>query len=306
MDTRPEYDILDLKEKPGKIWPTNDHAYGPWIIDWNPKFRIMPDMHIASMGSCFALQIGEWLKRSNYNYVESEVALDGSGPWGKVYTPAAAWQILAYSTGKYEPAELPWEVGDYLLDPMRKWIKYHTMPQFEMGRKYLQRETRKVVKEADVFVLTLGLNELWGNHHGDVFYQVPPRTIFDPDLHTFWTASAFDVDQYLEGFVRELRSINPWIRIILTLSPVPLRATFRDDVDVVTANTESKALLRTVITDFVKSTDGVDYFPSFEIAFAHQGWPFIADNRHVRPQVVGEIMRQFEQKYILDSGVPTV
>ena len=94
--------------------------------------------------------------------------------------------------------------------------------------------------------------------------------------------------------MRYARRINPQLRFVLTLSPVPLRATFRKEVDVWTANTESKAVLRTALAQFGKL-----YFPAYEIAMAAgQGWPFKDDARHVRPAIVQAIMEVFKHSYV--------
>ena len=299
-DNRPEFDILNLRKQPNKLWPRANNM-GPWVVDWHTDLRMPKDYPIATMGSCFAVELEKWLKsRHGYVFVESERAMDGSGPWGKVYNTAAAAQLVEYATGRFAPQERRWETEGKLLDPMRKWIYYDSDPAFTQGRDHLRRATREVIEKAGVLVLTVGLNEVWGRQGTptEVFYQVPPRDVYDPESHRFWTMTLAENVWHLQRFIDAVRFINPSVFILITLSPVPLRATFRQDVDVFTANMQSKNTLHSAIREAVASRDGVEYFPSYEIAMAHMGWPFRDDARHVRPQVVDAIMEAFERKYV--------
>ena len=55
----------------------------------------------------------------------------------------------------------------------------------------------------------------------------------------------------------------PDFKMLATVSPVPLQATFRPE-DVMTANAYSKAVQRAALEAFVLRHNNVDYFPSFE------------------------------------------
>ena len=97
---------------------------------------------------------------------------------------------------------------------------------------------------------------------------------------------------------------NPTGHIVISLSPVPLRATFRD-MNSVVANIASKSMLRAVIDDFVSlHTDRVTYFPAYEVVTVLEGEPFQDDNRHVRPEAVEQIMRLFESWFVHPSLTP--
>ena len=68
----------------------------------------------------------------------------------------------------------------------------------------------------------------------------------------------------LKASLEKIRSINPEMKIILTVSPVPLAATMSNH-HIVIANTYSKSVLRAVAGQLSTELDYVDYFGSYEI-----------------------------------------
>ena len=68
----------------------------------------------------------------------------------------------------------------------------------------------------------------------------------------------------LTGFLASLRSVNSKAKVILTVSPVPLVATY-EDRHVLVSTTTSKAVLRVAATEVSSAHAWVDYFPSYEI-----------------------------------------
>ena len=96
---------------------------------------------------------------------------------------------------------------------------------------------------------------------------------------------------------------NPACRLLLTVSPVHLWATFRKDADVITASCNSKSTLRAVADEFTARHENVFYFPAFEMATIYQplmGQSIFADgkeNFHVNKQTVQFIMKHFFRFY---------
>jgi hypothetical protein len=95
-----------------------------------------------------------------------------------------------------------------------------------------------------------------------------------------------------------MKSINPMIKIILTVSPVPLAAT-HSGKHVLTATFSSKSKLRAAAEVISNSEKNVDYFPSFEIiqGLAQSGRYFEHNLREVRANGVDHVMRIFFDKY---------
>jgi len=86
----------------------------------------------------------------------------------------------------------------------------------------------------------------------------------------------------------------------MTLSPIPLIATFRQ-VSCITANSLSKSLLRAALDDLrelkAEIRQDVYYFPAFEII--NECFPnrFVEDGRHLWPMIVPSVMRLFEATF---------
>jgi len=88
------------------------------------------------------------------------------------------------------------------------------------------------------------------------------------------------------------------VKFVLTVSPVPLLRTFSDQ-DIIVANSYSKGVLRAVAQQLYTDYDDVDYFPSYEMVVnspRHKAWRH--DQRHVVPDQVWAITRQFREAYI--------
>jgi len=87
--------------------------------------------------------------------------------------------------------------------------------------------------------------------------------------------------------------------VILTVSPVPLAATF-EDRSVLVSTTYSKAALRVAAEAVIRRHDWVDYFPSYEIITGSPtgGLYYGPDDREVNPLGVAHVMRLFQRHYI--------
>ena len=101
-----------------------------------------------------------------------------------------------------------------------------------------------------------------------------------------------------------IRSARPEAKVIFTLSPVPLMATFRP-VSCLTASSVSKAILRVAIDQLMR--DNADdralfYFPSYEIVKDFFVDPYEEDNRDPTPEIVRFIMTTFERHFCIPGA----
>lgn len=100
---------------------------------------------------------------------------------------------------------------------------------------------------------------------GTVF-PTAPGTIageYDPNEFKFKNFNAFEIYEDLSLFIKRVREINPSVKFLFTVSPVPLTATATDD-HVLVATTKSKSVLRTVAGQLSDEYDYIDYFPSYD------------------------------------------
>ena len=116
----------------------------------------------------------------------------------------------------------------------------------------------------------------WYDGPDDVLYQAPPASIYDPARHRLAVLDKDTAAAHIYNGITAARRVNPNLEFLLTVSPVPLGATFRAGCDVFTANLDSKNTLRLAARELSNQLDldfsmleGVHYFPSFEMAMAH-------------------------------------
>ncbi len=296
----PETGILGLTRQ--QLYPMADDLAPTFLDSRSPLIdRSTP---VGSMGSCFAREIKDWLEANDYNYVQtsdSPAARHGSAAWDRVYNTFSIRQEFERAIGEFNPSELHWDVADGLRSPYRKNVSWDSLDEAASERVEHARSARQALVTSKLFILTLGLTEVWfSREDGSVYYQVPPEEIFDEARHGFRVSTFSENLENLRSAHSILQSVNPDCHLLVTVSPVPLRATFQKSETVLTANSRSKATLVAAARDFVDSTHNTTYFPSYELVTAVYGGrnAFHQDNRHVRREVVDEIMALFERNHV--------
>ncbi|MEO7261469.1 MAG: GSCFA domain-containing protein, partial [Jatrophihabitantaceae bacterium] len=153
------------------------------------------------------------------------------------------------------------------------------------------------VAEASCLVFTLGLTEAWHDRGTGAVYPMCPGTVhgvFDPERHVFSNHTFAQVQQDVLAAVALAHAVNPGLRILLTVSPVPLTATATGG-HALTANTYSKSVLRAVAGQLAAEHDHIDYFPAYEIitGVPFRGVFFEPNLRTVTAEGVEFVMRRF-------------
>lgn len=292
---------------------------------WKPKFKILPADKVSTYGSCFAQHFGRNLRERGYTWftpekppiqVSAKLAQKYnydifSSRTANIYTASLLLQWTRWAFGLENPPHEIWKNGDYFIDPFRPRIEpegFVKPSEMFRLRDITLEYFRQSIVSADVFVFTLGLTERWYNRQGSYEYPMCPGTAggdFDADQHVFENLSYEKILQALNATFAILREHNPTLRILLTVSPVPLTATASGQ-HVLTATMRSKALLRTVADSFAANMDYVDYFPSYEIISSpvFRG-KFFEDNlRGVRPDGVKFVMDNFFRDMTGAFGIP--
>ena len=288
----------------------------------NPKFLIGPSDKVATMGSCFAQPISRHLLKRGLSYFVTEAGDSALGEherlarnfgvfsarYGNVYTVRQAVQLFDRAFGHFVPSEKVWKLGDGFVDPYRPQIEPEPWPTIELveaSREEHLEPVRRLFLESDVLVFTLGLTETFmSNIDGSVFPVAPGVSggYFDSQKYSFVNFSVSEVTDDLRTFIAKVREVNPAIRFVLTVSPVPLIATY-EPRHVLVSTTISKAILRVAAHEVSTSMDHVEYFPSYEIisGSALGSRYFDTDLRQVRQVGVDHVMRVFE-RHFLGSG----
>jgi hypothetical protein len=229
-----------------------------------------------------------------------------SARYGNIYTAHQLWQLFDEAFNGRERAERAWLRPDgRFVDPYRPTVEpdgFADAGAVEEARRHHLARVRALFEQADVFVFTLGLTEAWLSKRDGSVFPLPPGVVadsFDESRHGFANFSVAEVEQDLRRFLDALKSVNPNIRTLLTVSPVPLLATY-EPRNVLVATTYSKSVLRVAAETIARDHEWVDYFPSYEIITGsfNGGMYYDDDGREVTRLGVDHVMRVFLNRYV--------
>ncbi|MCM2264662.1 MAG: GSCFA domain-containing protein [Desulfuromonadales bacterium] len=282
------------------------------------KFVIGKDERVATAGSCFAQHISNRLAKIGFNYFvpESGEHLPAnqrhdlnygvfSARFGNLYTTRQLLQLFQECFEGRSVTEGVWQRSDgQWVDALRPQVTpggYGSAEEVRAERKSHLAAVCRMFAECDFFVFTLGLTEAWRSRIDDTVYPVAPGVsggCFDPDRHEFVNFDVRDVMADLDEFLTSLKAINAQVKVILTVSPVPLIATC-EARHVLVSTTYSKSVLRVAADEACRKYDWVDYFPSYEIItgnFNNSAY-YEADYRGINVVGVDHAMRCFLSHY---------
>lgn len=294
---------------------------------YEPKFPIDKNTKIMTAGSCFAQHIGHSLKTLGFSVMDKESpnpyyfpknlwASHGYGfyscRYGNIYTAASLLQLAREAFSLWEPndSELVWQNNSgRFFDSFRQSIDpggFESSDEVKLLRKYHLLKVKEALIEADLLVFTLGLTEAWTSSSG-VVYQSAPGVVagrYNNKEFNFINYSFSDIKTQLMEFIDLISSFNPRLKILLTVSPVPLAATY-SDIHVLNATVFSKSILRAVAGELYNSFDFIDYFPSYEII--SNPWlrtGHYAENlRDVKMSSVSSVMDCFVKSHGFNSNI---
>lgn len=290
----------------------------------NPKFTLSAEQRIATGGSCFAQHIAKTLVANNFNYYVAEQPPAGKTPawaskrafglfsarYGNIYTARQLYQLVQRACGKFDPVDSAWCRGDgRYVDPFRPQIEpdgYATAQEvFDEATRHLAF-VKDMLQSVHVFVFTPGLTECWASKIDGAVFPVAPGVIageMDPHRYEFLNFRTPEVKADLIAAIDLMRVLNPEIKFIFTVSPVPLVATY-ENRHVLVSTAYSKSVLRASIDETVQQYDFADYFPSYELITGHfnGGRYFEKDKRSVSQEGIDQVMGLFRKHYFQPQG----
>jgi hypothetical protein len=263
-----------------------------WLPD---KPFIDQSTQITAFGSCFAANISNYLKSRQYNLLTKQ-------------------EIEAYIIDIGEGL-----VNTFAIRQQFEWAFENIQPDGDLWYGYkaqhfaydetIRQNTLEIFSKTDVFILTFGLSEIWYDEPtGAVFWKAVPADKVDPSRHKFRVSTVSENRDNIRAIYDLIRKHRPEAKLICTLSPIPLIATFRP-VSCITANMVSKAVLRSALDEVHREVakDGhFFYWPSYEIVMegfgaSPHGGHYNADRRHANDAMLDYIMRLFEEYYCRSS-----
>lgn len=277
------------------------------------KFRLTAQDSVFCLGSCFARNVEEHLIFSGLPVLSKRIVAPKhewrARPNGIVnkFTTHSMLNEVAFVLANaasdvdetwFTPSENGWR--DLQL------IGHDTPVSLDRAvqrRRYLISDYFSRLRQASVVVLTLGLNEVWHDAGQGRFLNTAPSLWSvrrDPKRYALHVTSAEDNVAVLNELIASLRMLNPGVRVVVSVSPVPMETTFTGR-DVFVANTHSKAVLRAAADEVARAHDYVDYFPSYEmITLAPRSLAYASDGLHVRYAAVSRVIDLFLKHYAPD------
>ncbi|WP_298018323.1 GSCFA domain-containing protein [uncultured Parasphingopyxis sp.] len=261
------------------------------------RFELEGGESVFTIGSCFARNVERELAARGFVLPANDAIKDdpdlvamGTGVLNNYGTPSIYNEIYWALERDYRDEECFYPVGS-------KWVDMHLLQKLRPTDLDTCRLRRRAITEAyreipnsRVIVITLGLSEVWLDTKTGVYLNNPPRRGMlrdDPDRFKLHVLTFDEAMGFMRGAMELIaKHGRPDVRVMMTVSPVPLSATHRD-MDVMEANAYSKAVLRVVAEHIRSEFDFVDYYPSFEsvtLSERHVAWQ--DDEVHVTPDIV--------------------
>ena len=243
------------------------------------------EANIGTMGSCFAMRIREWMKTQNKKADTIFI------PEGLNNSYAVRQYIEWVLTGNRSFDAYAYDQND-------------TQGIFKWESAEEQQVTKEKFLEFDGFIITYGLSEIWRDKETKgVFWRGVPEDVFDPNKHECVSSTVDENYQNIIQTINLLQTHCPGKPIIITLSPVPLNATYLKRSCII-SDSISKSILRIAIDQSLKKSKNVYYWPSFEFVkwlpahsgiktFGGEGEDKVLDSRHVSEWAVDKIIENF-------------
>ena len=270
---------------------------------------------VATMGSCFAQHLARHIAASGLNYYVAEPAPAGmpdeeargrnfgvfSARYGNVYSVRQALQLFDRAFGLFTPSDAIWMRSDgRFVDAFRPGIEpagfgAETAVR-DAAADHLAR-VRDVFASCDWLVFTMGLTEAWRSREDGAVYPIAPGVAggsYVPEKYEFVNFDVEEIATDLKALISKMRSVNKGAKVLLTVSPVPLIATY-EKRHVWESTTLSKSRLRVAADLAERELSDVIYFPSYEIITSPAaGSRYYADDlRQVTEAGVKHVMRLF-------------
>jgi len=213
------------------------------------KHQISLDSQILTLGSCFADVVGNQLRENKLDTLVN--------PFGTLFNPLSIFKILSPT---YREAD-----ERLFVENQKLWFNYDFHSQFVSNSKEnLQEQINQTIyainsllPTTNHLIITFGTAFIYKLLNPQTYIancHKMPNNLFKKDL-----LSVKDICKSFAILYKELKDVNPDLKIILTVSPV------RHTKDGVPENQVSKSILRAACYYLTTDYEDITYFPSYEI-----------------------------------------
>ena len=249
--------------------------------------KISLDSQILTVGSCFADVVGNQLRDNKLDILVN--------PFGTLFNPLSIFKILSPS---YTQAD-----ERLYVENQKMWFHYDFHSQFISNSKgNLEAQINQtlyainsLLPTTNHLIITFGTAFIYRLINPQIYVancHKMPNNLFEKEL-----LSVKDICKGFAILYKELKEINPDLKIVLTVSPV------RHTKDGIPENQVSKSILRAACHYLITDYENVAYFPSYEVMMDD-----LRDYRFYKPDLIHPnevaeqyIFEQFAEAYFDDN-----
>lgn len=205
---------------------------------------------ILALGSCFTDCTGERLIAHKFQAL--------SNPFGTIFNPSSIAQLLRHSLEQQAPDPNTYlsREGIYYNELLHSDFSASDQAQLSQQVQAAFTEVNQWLHQSSWLLVTFGTAFIYRRKStGNIVtncHQLP-ASLFERSL--------LSVEEIVTDFTalwKQLRAVNPNLRIVLTVSPV------RHLKDNLAMNSVNKSVLRLACHALQEQLEGVDYFPAYE------------------------------------------
>ena len=249
---------------------------------WLPKFPLAASARFASGGGAVARHMGVELRQHGLEYRDVEPAPEfmsaddalrfgygfHSARFGTLQTSRQLLQLAQRAFLGTASRSGIWKA------PHGRWVDAFRPTTEDQGfgsaeevlamRQSHLAAVRQLFLTTDVLLFTLGLSAAWEDVTDGLVYPSWPGKLdseFIPQKYRLRQLAVTEIQVDLEEFMQLVRSYNPDMRMILSISPLT-EPTHASDDPRLRATAQSQAILQAAATALRDSNDAVDFFPS--------------------------------------------
>lgn len=260
----------------------------------NSKNQINYHSKIVLLGSCFSDNIGHQL-----NYFKFQAT---QNPFGILFHVKAIEKLIINAINK------KLYTAEDLIYNNERWHCFDahsnlSSPNKEVLLNNLNNAvltTEKAIKEASHIVITLGTSWVYRFIESDTIvancHKIKQKSFLKEIL------SIDETVESLEAIIALIKTINPKITFLFTVSPV------RHLKDGFIENTQSKAHLIAAVHQCINLKKNIHYFPSFEIMMDElRDYRFYAEDMiHPNTTAIAYIWEKFTETWFLENTKQTM
>ncbi|WP_296383658.1 GSCFA domain-containing protein [Winogradskyella sp.] len=251
------------------------------------------DSEVLLLGSCFSENIGN---KFEYHKFQSTV-----NPFGILFHPFAIENLITRAINKdcYSEDDLFFSNEQWCCLDAHSKLNRISKEEFLTGLNNQIDKTHAQLNNVSHIVITLGTSWVYRHIASDAIvancHKLPQKE-FHKEL-----LSVDTITKSLEAIVNLVKSVNPKITFLFTVSPV------RHIKDGFIENTQSKSHLLAAIHQVIEPRKQIHYFPSYEIMMDElRDYRFYnADMIHPSQVAIDYIWKKFKNVWLSEEALKT-